>query len=101
MVGPCGNFSGVNDMPGQLEPRVLDFGLNEITTAASHMVVCAAEPTVYSLCSIGAANALGFKSFGAGNAFGVPSDQSVNGRYVASANITSEVCMSDPARVQG
>jgi hypothetical protein len=78
-------------MTAQVESRVLDFGLNEISTTASHVVVCAAEPTVYSLCSVGAANALGYKSFGAGNAFGVPSDYSVNGRYVASTNITAPV----------
>jgi hypothetical protein len=75
-------------MTAQLESRILDFGLNELDTLATHIVICAAEPTVYSLASIGAANSLGNKAFGAGGAFSVPSDHSVNGRFVASTNIT-------------
>jgi hypothetical protein len=75
-------------MVASLESRILDFGLNELDTLATHVMICAAEPTVYSLCSVGAANSLGNKAFGAGAAFGVPSDHSVNGRFVASTAIT-------------
>jgi hypothetical protein len=75
-------------MAAQLESRVLDFGLNELDTLATHIMICAAEPTALSLCSVGAANSLGYKAFSAGGAFGVPSDHSVNGRFVASTNIT-------------
>ncbi len=55
---------------------------------ATHIVLCEVEPTAYRLCSIGAANCLGYKSFGAGNAFNGPSAHSVNGRYVASTQVT-------------
>jgi hypothetical protein len=75
-------------MPGTLESRILDFGLNEMDTLATHIVICAAEPTVYSLASINAANSLGYKAFAAGGAFGAPSDHSVNGRFVASTAIS-------------
>jgi hypothetical protein len=75
-------------MAAQLESRILDFGLNELDTLATHVVICAAEPTVYSLCSVGAANSLGYKAFAAGGAFGAPADHSVNGRFVTSTSIT-------------
>jgi hypothetical protein len=75
-------------MPGTLESRILDFGLNELDTLASHIVICATEPTVYTAASLTNANCLGNKAFGAGACFGVPSDHSVNGRFVASVNIT-------------
>ena len=65
-------------MTAQFESRVLDVGLNEIR------------------CLRGGADRLlavfvGHKNFGAGNAFSAPSDHSVNGRYVASTNITAPV----------
>jgi len=75
-------------MTARLENRVLDFGLNVLDTEATHIVICASEPTDYSLCSVGAANSLGYKDFGAGSAFGSPASHSVNGRYVASTAIT-------------
>lgn len=75
-------------MAGSLENRVLDFGLNELDAFATHIIICASEPTVYSLASIGAANSLGNKAYAAGGAFGSPSTHSVNGRFVASTAIT-------------
>jgi hypothetical protein len=71
-----------------LADRVLDFGLNVLDTEATHIMVCAAEPSVYSLCSLGAANLLGYKAWSAGGAFDSPSAHSINGRFVASTAIT-------------
>lgn len=75
-------------MAASLESRVLDYGLNVLNSEATHIMVCASEPTAYSLCSVGAANSLGYKGWSAGGAFGDPSDHSVNGRYVASTAVT-------------
>jgi hypothetical protein len=38
---------------GQLEDRILDLGLTELTTNVSHIYVCAAptEPTTYALAT--------------------------------------------------
>ena len=66
-------------MAASLETRVLDLGLNVLDTEATHIMICAAEPT---------ANSLGYKPGAAGSQFGVPSDHSVNGRFVASNAIT-------------
>lgn len=75
-------------MAASLENQVLDFGLDSLDTEGTHIMVCASEPTAYSLCSVGAANSLGYKAWAAGGAFGAPSNHSVNGRYVASTAVT-------------
>ncbi len=64
-------------MAGSLSDQVLDFGLDVLDNEATHIVLCQQEPSAYSLCSIGASNCLGFKSFGAGGAFGSPSSHSI------------------------
>ncbi len=60
-------------MAGSISDFVIDFGLDVLDNEATHIVLCEVEPTAYRLCSIGAANCLGYKSFGAGNAFDGPS----------------------------
>lgn len=75
-------------MAASLGSHVLDNGLSRLDSDSTHIVVCAAEPTAYSLCSVGAANSLGYKSFGAGAVFGAPAAGSPNGRKVDSAAVT-------------
>src|SRR5512139_2885753 len=75
-------------MAASLETQVLAFGLDVLNNEATHIMVCASEPTAYSLCSVGAANSLGYKAWAAGGSFGDPSNHSVNGRYVASTAVT-------------
>lgn len=75
-------------MAAQLEDRVLDLGLNVLDSESTHIMICNAEPTAISLCTVGAANALGFKSFAAGGVFGSPAAGTPNGRSVASASVT-------------
>lgn len=76
-------------MTASLESYILDNGLTKLDTEATHIVICGTtEPTAYSLCSVNAANALGYKSFGAGNAFGSPAGGSPSGRKVSSVSVT-------------
>lgn len=75
-------------MVGKLEDVILDGGLTLLDTAATHIVICANEPTALSLATVGAANVLGYKSFGAGAAFGSPAAGTPTGRKVSSTNIT-------------
>lgn len=75
-------------MTAQLEDYILDNGLAKLDTEASHIMICAAEPTTYALSSVNAANALGYKSFGAGSAFGSPAAGSPSGRKVSSVSVT-------------
>jgi hypothetical protein len=74
-------------MAAALSDWILDNGLNAFS-ASTHMVICDAEPTDLSLCSVGAANALGYKDFGAGNAVSGPAAGSPNGRAVTSTTVT-------------
>lgn len=72
--------------------RVLDLGLNVLDSEATHIYICAAEPTTYA-AAIGANNGttqfgLGNKNFGAGAVFGAPADRTPNGRKVTSAAVT-------------
>lgn len=73
-------------MAASLEDRVLDFGLNVLDTETSYLSICSSEPTTIA----GAATTylLGFKSWGAGSAFGSPAAGSPNGRKVSSVQIT-------------
>ncbi len=73
-------------MVAKLESRTLDFGLNELDTLATHVRICAAEPSDYA--SAVTTNCLGFKNWGAGNAFGSPAGGTPNGRQVSSIAIT-------------
>lgn len=78
-------------MVGKLEDLVLDGGLTLIDTAVTSIVLCAAaEPvaTTPSTFTVGAANVLGYKTFGAGSAFSAPTVGSPTGRKVTSTNIT-------------
>ena len=75
-----------------LNDRVLDLGLNVLDTEATHIYICAAEPTTYA-AAIGANNGttqfgLGNKNFGAGAVFAAPAAGTPNGRKVASNAIT-------------
>jgi len=75
-------------MAASLGSHVLDNGISRLDADSTHIVVCDAEPTAYSLASVGAANTLGYKSFGAGGAFGSPGAGAPNGRKVDSNAIT-------------
>lgn len=77
-------------MAAELDPRVLDFGLNVLDTesTAIYIVSSATEPSNYALATAGAGS-LGFKSFGAGGVFGSPAnDGGGNGRKVSSVAVT-------------
>ncbi len=75
-------------MVAKLEDYLLDNGLNVLDTSATHIMICAGEPSDYSTSSVGAANVLGMKSFGAGGCFGSPGAGSPNGRTVTSISVT-------------
>jgi hypothetical protein len=74
-------------MAAQLETIALDFGLNQLHTNVTHITVCAAEPTSYAIAT--STGLLGFNSFGASNAFGVPATSSASLRAVSSAAVTA------------
>lgn len=73
--------------------RVLDLGLNVLDVEATHIYICAAEPTDYTMAT-GADNGttqrgLGNKNFGAGLAFTAPAASTTPaGRKVDSAAIS-------------
>lgn len=74
-------------MAAQLEDIVLDTGLNgAIKTLGAFIYICQAEPTTYAIAST--SGLLGFKSWGAGNAFASTVTGSPNGRQTASIAIT-------------
>jgi hypothetical protein len=59
-------------MAACLENAVLDGGLNVLDTLTSFISVCSGEPTTFALAAT--TQLLGFKSWGAGNAFNSPVD---------------------------
>jgi hypothetical protein len=73
-------------MVASLEDRVLDFGLNVLDTESSFVSICSSEPTTIAVA--GTSGLLGFKSWGAGAAFGAPSAGAPNGRQVASVAVS-------------
>lgn len=73
-------------MAASLEDRVLDLGLNVLDTETSFISVTSTEPT--TIASAATSALLGFKNWGAGNAFGSPAAGSPNGRKVSSVAIT-------------
>lgn len=73
-------------MAASLEDRVLDLGLNVLDTETSYLSICSSEPTTIAAAATTAL--LGFKSWGAGSAFGSPAAGTPNGRKVSSAQIT-------------
>jgi hypothetical protein len=73
-------------MVASLEDRVLDFGLNVLDTESSFISICSAEPTNIAVAAT--TGLLGFKSWGAGNAFAVPGAGTPNGRQVASIAVS-------------
>ena len=74
-------------MAAQVEDVILDSGLSVLDTLASHIFICSSEPTTYAQAST--TFLLGFKSWGAGNAFGAPAaGTSPTGRKVTSVAIT-------------
>ncbi len=77
-------------MVAQLESYVLDFGLDRLDTRADYIYICANEPSTYALATTGSgtSQALGFKSWGVGNAFGSPASASASSRKVSSVSIT-------------
>lgn len=81
-------------MAAHVENYVLDNGLSAgLKTIASHIYICAAEPTTYATATTTGAQALGSKNFGAGSvvpaaiAAGVPT----NSRKVTTAGFTDGV----------
>lgn len=73
-------------MAASLEQPVLDSGLSVLNSAVSYISVCSSEPT--SLAIAATSGLLGYKSWGAGNAFGAPAAGSPNGRKVSSVAIS-------------
>jgi len=73
-------------MAASLEDRVLDLGLNVLDTETSSVSVCSSEPTTIAIAAT--SGLLGYKGWGAGNAFGSPAAGSPNGRKVSSVAIT-------------
>ena len=73
-------------MAASLEDRVLDLGLNVLDTETSSISVCSSEPTTIAIAAT--SGLLGYKGWGAGNAFGAPAAGSPNGRKVTSVAIT-------------
>jgi hypothetical protein len=73
-------------MVASLEDRVLDFGLNVLDTETSFISVCSTEPTNITIAAT--SGLLGFKSWGAGAAFGAPAAGTPNGRQVASVAVS-------------
>jgi hypothetical protein len=69
-----------------LEDRVLDLGLNVLDAESSYIWICKDEPT--SIAIAATSGLLGFKSFGAGSAFGSPAAGTPNGRQVLSTQIS-------------
>ncbi len=86
-------------MAASLETYILDNGLTKLDTETTHIVLCASEPTVLSLCSVGAANALGYKSFGAGNVFTTMGNGTPNGREVTSYTVTDGTIVTSGSAV--
>ncbi len=76
-------------MTAQVEDRVLDFGLNDLDTLATHIYIVAnaTEPTSLAIAT-GATSSLGYKSFGAGGAFGTPQAGTGTSRKVSSTSVT-------------
>ena len=73
-------------MANILGDYALDNGLNAIHNLADKIYICSQDPLTFTDAT--STYALGNKSFGAGNAFGVPSAGSPNGRQVTSVPIT-------------
>ena len=69
----------------KLEDRVLDLGLNVLDTEATHIFVNSQQPTTFTQAV--ATYGLGYKSFGAGSAFGAPGAWT-SGRKTSSVAIT-------------
>jgi hypothetical protein len=74
-------------MTAQFETSVLDNGLTNMQSNASHVYVCSTEPTTYNSATTTAT--LGFKSWGAGSALtGPASSTGPTGRQVSTVAIT-------------
>jgi hypothetical protein len=71
-------------MTAQVEPRILDFGLNTIANEATHITLCQAEPTNVTMASLGNANCIGIGAA----VFSAPSTHANGGRCVTSSTIT-------------
>lgn len=73
-------------MTAQVEDVFLDGGLTAAKAAISHIYICASEPTTVA---IAVSTYLGFKSWGAANAFAAPAaGTSPTGRKLTSVAIT-------------
>ena len=81
-------------MAASLEQRVLNFGLNVLDAETVYISVCSTEPTTIAIASTGPTQ-LGYKSFGAGTAFGAPVDSPpLPARQVASLQISDGTIVS-------
>lgn len=70
-----------------LNDTVLDNGLTNMKTNATHVYICSAEPATFTAAT--STNALGNKSFGAGNVFpGAIAAGSPSGRRLTTAAVT-------------
>lgn len=76
-------------MAPKVEDRVLDLGLNVLDTESTAIYICAqgSEPTTIAIAT-GATSSLGFKSFGAGGAFGSPAAGAGTSRKVSSTSVS-------------
>lgn len=68
-----------------MNDRVLDNGLAGVRAEADKITVCNAEPATFTAAN--ATNALGSKTFGAGNAFGAPAARA-GGRKITTTAIS-------------
>ena len=73
-------------MASNLQDRVLDYGLDVLSSEATHLHICNAEPTDHTEAS--ATFSLGNKNWGAGNVTGAPEAATPNGRKVVTLPIT-------------
>ncbi len=76
-------------MTAQIEDRVLDYGLRELTTNATSIYLCAVEPTTYAIAT--GIGKLGAKVFGAGNVCGAPTAGSAARKVSTTAVIDGSV----------
>src|SRR5215472_13362722 len=76
-------------MPGKCNSWVLNNGLIQLQTLATHIYICSQEPTDYPSAS--STYALGNKNFGPGNTLTGPTARTPNGSKVTTVAITDGV----------
>lgn len=84
-------------MVAQLEDDALTGGLGALAANVTHITVCAGEPTTYALATTAGNQMLGYKNFGAGNAFSTPAPSGGNEMTASTAITDGTVSSSDTA----